>query len=152
MSRVIKYRGKNTKTNEWVYGGYYKHLKRTPSPIGDRIKEDDWKSLIINSGFSDWNMPKPLNCFEVNQETVGLFTGLKDRNGKEIYEGDLFYYRECLRQVVYREDNLSFMAVVPLKKDRINGKCSFYLKDINTEYHLNKIEVVGNIYDNLELI
>ncbi len=152
MSREIEYRGKDIKTNEWIYGGYFKHLKRTPSPIGDSIKEGDYQSLIIKSGFSDWNMPKPLNCFEVNEQTVGQYSGLKDKNDKKIYEGDLFYYRECLRQVIYREDNLSFMAIVPLKEDSNRGKCSFYLRDINTEYHLSKIEIVGNIYDNPELI
>lgn len=69
--REIKFRGKDIKTNEWVYGGYYKHLKRTPSPIGGNIKDEYYQHLIINSGFSDWNMPKPLNCYEVDENTVG---------------------------------------------------------------------------------
>ena len=66
-NRISKYNDtKDIKTNEWVYGGYYKHLKRTPSPIGSNIKDEkgiDYissfvsdnrlrNSAIYNAGFA----------------------------------------------------------------------------------------------------
>lgn len=146
--REIKFRGKDIKTNEWVYGGYYKHLKRTPSPIGDNIKDKDYQHLIINSGFSDWNMPKPLNCYEVDENTVGQYTGLKDKNGKKIYEGDVI-------EIEY-SDNSKHLCEVKWDNE---GKCFIFdhIKkeddfDVFYGWFEDQLEVIGNIYDNPELI
>lgn len=145
MDREVKFRGKVKGTNKWVYGGYYKHLKRTPSPIGDSIKEDDYLHLIITSGFSDWGMPKQLEYYEVDEKTVGQYTGLKDKNGKEICEGDILLYSSNYKTVV----NYKNGAFV-----RNYGNSNTYLlyDSFIEDECLVDYEIIGNIYDNSELL
>lgn len=145
MDREVKFRGKVKGTNKWVYGGYYKHLKRTLSPIGDSIKEDDYLHLIITSGFSDWGMPKQLEYYEVDEKTVGQYTGLKDKNGKEICEGDILLYSSNYKTVVNYKNgafirNYGNSNIYLLYDSFIDDKC------------LVDYEIIGNIYDNSELL
>lgn len=145
MDREVKFRGKVKGTNKWVYGGYYKHLKRTPSPIGDSIKEEDYLHIIITSGFSDWNMPKQLEYYEVDEKTVGQYTGLKDKNGKEICEGDILLYSSNYKTVV----NYKNGAFV-----RNYGNSNIYLlyDSFIEDECLADYEIIGNIYDNSEML
>ena len=71
MKREIKFRGKRLDNGEWVYGYYVK------SPTGDRIYWQPFKEATSNT------------YHNVDPSTVGQYTGLKDKNGKEIYEGDI---------------------------------------------------------------
>lgn len=86
MNRNIKFRGL-TEAGEWVYGRYIRHSPTTPSPIGG--KELPYKHFIACSGFSDWNMPRPIDLVPVQEDSVGQFTGFCDKNDQEVYEGDL---------------------------------------------------------------
>lgn len=162
MIRENKFRAKNIKTNQWVYGGYYKHLKRTPSPIGDKIKKDDYISLISTSGFSDWNMPKPVEYFAVEENTVGQYTGLKDKNEKEIYEGDIVEIGDFTYSIKFEIG--SFMLVRCSDEtdmyaefdncwnDEVYPLCQLHWESNAEENMLYNCEVIGNIYDNQELL
>ena len=123
--REIKFRGKRLDNGEWLYG-----------------------SLVILNGryfiFDD------ANRHEVDPTTVGEFTGLKDKNGKEIYEGDVI--RSPLSEdktrphrIFYHTGNAAFMGAL------IDRKELCYLRlDQDWIYKFGK-EVIGNIHDNPEL-
>lgn len=124
--REIKFRGKRLDNGEWLYG-----------------------SLVILNGryfiFDD------ANRHEVDPTTVGEFTGLKDKNGKEIYEGDVI--RSLLSEdktrphrIFYHTGNAAFMGALVDRKELC------YLRlDQDWIYKFGK-EVIGNIHDNLELL
>lgn len=143
MQREIKYRGKDVKSKQWIYGTYYKHEKVTLCPMGlteKDIKENELH-LIINGGFSDWNLPAKLNGYEVIPETVGQFTGLTDKNEKDIYEGDIYHQgdKNILYVVVWHDNG--FVG----KQIRANSYAGL-------SYWKDRIEILGNIHDNPELL
>lgn len=74
--------------NQWVYGSFHKYLPYTPG-IDQEPKEEEYQYLIIQDGFSDWNMPRQLRVAQVYPESVGMCSGFKDYRGIPIYEGDI---------------------------------------------------------------
>ena len=130
MNREILFRGKDAKTGEWRYGFYWACL----DPCSENTR---WKGHFIHNGV---NIQEP---WEVDPTTIGQFTGLIDKNGKKIFEGDVI---DTLI-VSYCGDtgeSLGLQAGWYLQKD--NWGAFTPLESSLTDV------VVGNIHDNPELI
>ncbi len=139
--REYKFRGKIKETGEWVYGTLL-IIPAPPQCIGNK-KPDAYFIQFANPRYTpDWNMPYQMVQAEVIPETVGQYTGLHDKNGKkEIYEGDI---------ITNGDKNIKYIVEwhdTGLKARQWNN--SSY---IGLEYWKSQIEVIGNIYDNKDLL
>ena len=148
--REIKFRGKDFDTGEWRYGYYAQHEKVTLCPVYEN-KEAFEKAVVENTehyiifdGFSDWNMTRAFYRADVDGKTVGQYTGMKDSMGKEIYEGD----------IVLTSDNDDELAVVEWDEEDLRFTVTHgnVVNGLGEEYYPREVEVVGNIYDDPELL
>lgn len=137
------FRAKRMDNGEWVVG----------SLVYTDDADDDYKTIIIPSvnsnmftqescnedlGFENW--------YKVDQSTICQCTGLKDKNGKLIWENDIVgfcdTYRRvemnCIGKVVWDDETISFQVTHRLsaESDEVLGDC----------------DVIGNIFDNIELL
>ena len=124
MNREIKFRGRNDK-HGWLTGHY----------IVNRGVH-----FIVEDGIAN-----PLNTWEdyaVDPDTVGQYTGLKDRNGKEIWEGDTVGYR------------FTDSSSVTGKVVWWGARCGFYIRTRENDYYelTEHCQVIDTFSDNPELL
>ena len=125
--REIEFRGKNKYCSSWVIGYYYEKN-------GTVSIKNDYQDL------------------EIATETLGQYTGLKDKNGTKIFEGDIIAHGVCAKSIIeygwakficHRlfKDGREFKSIDEYNEQEFMDLCNVY-----------ECEVIGNIYDNPELL
>jgi uncharacterized phage protein (TIGR01671 family) len=130
---MIKFRGQRADTKEWVYGYLLKMF-----------------GVISIMPLNDEN-----TIFPIIPETVGQYIGKNDKNGKEIYKGDLFFVYGEYDNGLYVEDRSGYVYVDYNEQETMyqtraaNGE---WLENFNDYSYEANIEIAGNIYDNKDLL
>ena len=126
--REILFRGKRMDNGEWEYG----------------YLDGIWEQRYIL-----WRMTNNVhNMVEVDPETICQYTGLTDKNGKKIWEGDILegHLDDKFPEDVTREKVIWHENGWKTEESRCDDKA--YLDEFDTE----NFEVVGNVFDNPELL
>ena len=137
MKREIKFRGRNDK-HGWLTGHYF---------VNRGVH------FIVEDGIAN-----PLNTWEdyaVDPDTVGQYTGLKDRNGKEIFEGDILLLsdKDTHQELAVVEHGLyGWTFYNPKTVLRYEDGSHTYRAVENCRFMFGTGEIIGNIHDNPELL
>ncbi|MEQ6355147.1 YopX family protein [Lysinibacillus sp. M3] len=135
--KEIMFRGKCLGTNDWAYGSLI--IKRNEFYIG-----------YISDVSGIWSE------IQVEPKTVGQYTGLKDKNGKEIYEKDVVDIHG--QKLIVHLGNHAYDTRDLLVGGLFREVYGFYLEspcgswEVNIAVVVDNVEVIGNIYKNPELL
>lgn len=125
MNRKIKFRAKTTANGHWVYG------------------------CLIDYGNNAFSISNRKSNPWVQPETIGQFTGLTDCNGKEIYEGDIVAYCGKIKHVVEFKHGMFGYTLMDGWFVGYGGNTNFTFNPLDKS---KEHEIIGNIYDNPELL
>lgn len=133
--REILFRGKCFNTEEWVEGY-----------LGIEVPDE----LVIQQfSYDEYFKSNCIDQYSVKPETVGQYTGLTDKNGTKIFEGDI------VRFIDIDFDGSERKAVGVIAWNRKAANFDIVKGTYRLDFHypvFEEIEVIGNIYDNPELV
>jgi uncharacterized phage protein (TIGR01671 family) len=153
--RNIKFRAKRTDTKNWVYG----HYLTAPLTVEN-----------FGVGFITTRDQKRIDCiadsngvlFEIDIKTLGQFTGLLDKDGKEIFEGDIIKIvkndnnKTFIGEAAFREGCFDFVGPISSGCFDFAGPISDNLicaiEEVVNNKWVNIAEVIGKVFDNPELL
>lgn len=120
--REILFRGKRVDNGEWVYGNYHNH------------------SIEKSISFYKVFVGTPMTMYAVIPESIGQYTGLKDKNGKRIFEGDVIKDDKHLYLIEWYAGDFDagFLPFICSENCRAVRSCN--------------CEIIGDIHDNPELL
>ena len=162
----IKYKAKRKDNGKWVKGVPY---ETTPLYCFQSDYEKLGQTFVmIYPGFADWGMPRPMEMVEIKPETICISTNYFDDNKTEIFQNDIVQFwigRELVYQkLVWYNKEMQAMTAISLDGIHTNGQDYYDFKHPNAKYEdfclmlqdpwgdFSKIEVIGNVFDNPELI
>lgn len=127
MKREILFRGKDKATKKWVYGDYTHNEGLNTHYISRNVNNTSRKACMVDP------------------DTIGQYTGLKDKNGNKIFEGDVIESKGYRHIVMYDKNLAGFCSA--------NVKYPEDLCGLNQQW-INECDkvVIGNVTDNPELI
>jgi uncharacterized phage protein (TIGR01671 family) len=148
MTREIKFRGKRRDSGEWVYGDLLHNV--------DCVKIREWEADVNQ-------IPK---SYVVDENTIGQYIGFKDKNEREMYEGDIVKFLDIGEDGYEYKEGYDFNNIASIvwengrfELDNICDNNSAVLEFMNNESHeefiyalMNDCEIIGNIHDNPELL
>lgn len=142
MKRIVKFRGQTLHSKEWVYGSLLK-IGDNYHILGDNDMYEDGHHIRQESDFPTWVDPK----------TIGQFTGRYDKEGKEIYKGDVVEYYEldsfCINPDC--EPHLRGYGTILRKRTEevVYEDCTF---GIDYDTHIQSLANCGLIEEDIEYL